>query len=122
MEKYFPKLTVDFQTNKRVVDQVAVVQSKRLRNKIAGYVTRLMLRIQKGPVRGISLALQEEERERRDNYVPDVSVMERMTANIEVDADTKEMLQAIDFGQLASQVTIGNRTAFREKRRFQKRD
>ena len=46
--------------NKRIIDNVAVIQTKRLRNKIAGFTTHLMKRIQKGPVRGISLRLQEE--------------------------------------------------------------
>ena len=58
--------------NKRLVGEVAIVPSKRMRNKIAGFITHLMKRIQRGPVRGISLKLQEEERERRLDFVPEV--------------------------------------------------
>ncbi len=104
IEKYYNRLTLDFHTNKRVAEEVAIIQSKRLRNKIAGFTTvgtlfarasmclhstqtllvllacflrplqgfricsapdmvtlvmqHLMKRIQRGPVRGISLKLQ----------------------------------------------------------------
>merc|ERR1712137_77408 len=51
IEKYYMMLTLDFHTN------------KRLRNQIAGFITHLMKRIRAGPVRGISIKLQEEERE-----------------------------------------------------------
>lgn len=57
-----------------------------------------MKRIEKGPVRGISFKLQEEERERKDNYVPDQSTVN--TSRIEVDPETKSMLKAIGFGNL----------------------
>ena len=99
IEKYYPRLTLDFDTNKKICDEVAAIPSKRLRNKIAGFVTHLMKRIKKGPVRGISFALQEEERERKDNYVPDVSALQ--VDLIEVDSDTKDMLRSIGLGDLA---------------------
>merc|ERR1712166_1507894 len=73
IEKYYGKLTKDFHVNERIIDDIAVIQSKRMRNKIAGYTSHLMKRIERGPVRGISLRLQEEERERKMDFVPEKS-------------------------------------------------
>merc|ERR1719186_1241688 len=103
IEKYYSRLTMDFSTNKRICDDVAIIPSKRLRNKIAGFTTHLMKRIQRGPVRGISLKLQEEERERRMDFVPDESAVN--TEVIEVDKDTLEMLKAMDMDRLPNITT-----------------
>lgn len=100
IEKYFGKLTLDFSINKRLIDEVAVIQSKRLRNKIAGFTTHLMKRMLKGPVRGISLKIQEEERERRLDYVPDVSCVD--IKSIKVDPTTAEMLKVLDLTGLTN--------------------
>ena len=44
IEKYYQKLTLDFDINKRVAEDVATIQTKRLRNKIAGFTT-----VRRGP-------------------------------------------------------------------------
>ena len=106
VEKYYSRLTVDFQVNKRVCEEIAIIPTKRLRNKIAGYITKLMKRIARGPVRGISLKLQEEERERRMDFVPEVSIVD--VAEIEIDRDTKDMLRALDMPNLPNVVVRDN--------------
>merc|ERR1719397_295056 len=90
-EKYYTSLTNDFYVNKKVVQENTIIQSKGLTNKIAGWVTHLMRRIEQGPVKGISIKLQEEERERRDNYVPAQSALERESVVV---SDT--MIQMIE--------------------------
>lgn len=122
IEGYYPKLTLDFETNKRLAGEIAYIPTKRLRNKIAGYTTHLMKRIQKGPVRGISFKLQEEERERRDQYVPEVSALDLSNTDgaLDVDKDTAELLKNLGFAKLPINVT--HVSAQSQERRFRKRN
>jgi len=74
-----------------------------MRNKIAGFVTHLMRRIERGQdVRGISLKLQEEERERRMDFVPETSALD--TERLNVDPDTKAMLDHLGITHVNTQV------------------
>ncbi|KAJ1835515.1 40S ribosomal protein S17.e.B [Coemansia sp. RSA 2711] len=119
IEKYYPLLTLDFHTNKRICDDVAIIGTKRMRNKIAGFTTHLMKRIQKGPVPGISFKLQEEERERKDNYVPEFSALD--TSSIEIDPVTEGMLKALNFEKLPGVSVTAPVRAGRGPRDFRRR-
>ncbi|HDQ05261.1 MAG TPA: 30S ribosomal protein S17e [Candidatus Bathyarchaeota archaeon] len=41
VERFPDKFTTDFETNKKLVDTFTNISSKKLRNKIAGYITHL---------------------------------------------------------------------------------
>ena len=43
VDRYSDSFTTDFDQNKEVVDELLTNTTKRLRNRIAGYVTRLMV-------------------------------------------------------------------------------
>ena len=42
LEKHKPEFGVDFKDNKKVLDQVSIIRSKSLKNKIAGYITKFI--------------------------------------------------------------------------------
>jgi small subunit ribosomal protein S17e len=83
-----------------------------------------MKRIQRGPVRGISFKLQEEERERKDQYVPEVSALDftqnSPTGQLEVDGETKDLLKHLGFDSIPVHVTqvAQNQVQERGGRRF----
>jgi small subunit ribosomal protein S17e len=122
-ERFYSKLTNDFDLNKRVVDEVAVCPSKRMRNKIAGFTTHLMKRIDRGDnVRGISLKLQEEERERRMDFIPERSALDQDT--ITVDKDTMEMISHLGVTIPNVALESGNKREYQQSgdRRGPRRD
>merc|ERR1712062_393736 len=93
-------LTVDFHTNKRIIDDISQIQTKRLRNKIAGFTTHLMKRIEKGPVRGISLRLHEEERERKMDFIPEKSEIQVSNILTQNDRVLKQMIKDLGVRKL----------------------
>merc|ERR1712096_315503 len=127
IERYYPKLSLDFETNKRICDEIAIIASKRLRNKIDGYTTHLMKRIQRGPVRGISFKLQEEERERKDQYVPEISALDfsqnENGGMLDVDQETKDLLKSMGFDSIPINAQPVSQTQVPERggRRFNDR-
>jgi small subunit ribosomal protein S17e len=67
-----------------------------------------MKRIQRGPVRGISFKLQEEERERKDQYVPEISALDftqnSESGSLDVDQETKDLLKSMGFDSIPTNV------------------
>ncbi len=43
IERYDGTFTTDFESNKQLLNKIAVFRSKELRNEVAGYITRYMM-------------------------------------------------------------------------------
>ncbi|MBO8174905.1 MAG: 30S ribosomal protein S17e [Thermococcus sp.] len=50
LDKYPNEFTTDFEHNKRKVQELTTVQSKTIRNRIAGYLTKLVRMKQEGKI------------------------------------------------------------------------
>lgn len=55
MDRYFRSFTTEFEQNKQFLNEIGLDVSKKMRNKIAGYVTRLMRIEQAAEAPGVSL-------------------------------------------------------------------
>uniref|UniRef100_A0A1I8I8Y5 40S ribosomal protein S17 n=1 Tax=Macrostomum lignano TaxID=282301 RepID=A0A1I8I8Y5_9PLAT len=95
IEKYYTRLGNDFHINKRVCEEVA--------NHPVQGVAQQNCRLPHPPDEANPARpgarhlhrLQEEERERRDNYVPEVSALD--AEQLEVDPVTSQMLRAMEL-------------------------
>ncbi len=47
VEKFPDKFNINFEYNKRVLDDLKLFESKKMRNKVAGYIVRLMKQLER---------------------------------------------------------------------------
>lgn len=67
----------------------------------------MLKRIQKGPVKGISLKIQEEQREKRLDTIPEKSNIDISKQNVAITKETKDMLESISmYSNLQSFLTV----------------
>jgi small subunit ribosomal protein S17e len=63
LEKYPDRFSVNFEENKKAIKEIAVVRSKILRNRIAGYITSYLHKSSIQNEQEISGSDEEEEEE-----------------------------------------------------------
>ncbi len=64
LDEHKPKFGVDFADNKKVLDQIAIIRSKGLKNEIAGYITKFI----KKEIREENAKQSQIESSRLENY------------------------------------------------------
>lgn len=63
LKRYPDKFTTDFESNKKLLESLTKISSAKLRNRIAGYVTRLIAIARTAEVAAEEEAAVEEEAE-----------------------------------------------------------
>ncbi|CAC27044.1 rpS17 protein [Guillardia theta] len=93
--KYFKHLTIDFQENKFFCDEIALITSKSLRNKIAGYVTHLIKEFFKGKKKKIYTNIKFDINNIEiNNKESEVFSNTELKLNL-VDDETKQMIKKL---------------------------
>lgn len=95
IERYFSRVNADFENNLSVVRDTTVTQSKKVRNQLAGYVTHLYKRTQRGEVKGVYIKSHEQEKERKESFIPKVGILD--AEKFVVDPVTFSMIKKYDI-------------------------
>lgn len=95
VERYFSRINTDFENNLSVVKDTTVTQNKKVRNQLAGYITHLYKRIQRGDVKGVYIKSHEQEKERKESFIPKVGILD--AEKFVVDPVTFAMIKKYDI-------------------------
>ena len=95
MNEYSERFGTDFVTNKQSLNEISIVRSKGLKNKIAGYITKILQRQAKFEARKqmiIDNEKKSQERKQSRSKKPEVE-SEEDAASIEIVDGVKILIQ-----------------------------
>ena len=83
LSEYKDSFGTDFSENKKMLNEITIVRSKGLKNKIAGYITKILLREHKFQVRKQKLIDDEKKSMERNRSQEKASTPEPETVDVE---------------------------------------
>ena len=97
MNEHSERFGTDFLTNKQSLNEISIVRSKGLKNKIAGYITKILQRQAKFEERKQMIIenekkSQERKKSRSKKQEPEVTAEVESTEEVEVDSEPEPVV------------------------------
>ena len=87
LSEYKDSFGTDFSENKKMLNEITIVRSKGLKNKIAGYITKILLREHKFQVRKQKLIDDEKKSTERNSSQEKAPTPEPETVDVETSVE-----------------------------------
>ena len=91
MNEYQDKFGTDFSSNKQILNEVAIIRSKGLKNEIAGYITKILQRQKKFEERKKQFVEDENKETNSKNSKKKTSIDESAdNSNLKEESETND--------------------------------
>ena len=110
LEEHKPKFGVDFADNKKVLDEISIIRSKSLKNKISGYITRFIKKeIREEKVKQAQIASSQSEEPIEKEVQPETSeptTVSKETSTEDVEEKTETTVEKTETTVEKTETTV----------------
>ena len=104
MSEYSERFGTDFSTNKQSLNEISIVRSKSLKNKIAGYITKMLQRKAKFEER--KQMIIENEKKSQEIQRPRSKKQVESTEDSDVEVESTEVVESEPEPVISDEKTI----------------
>jgi len=106
------KFGEDFADNKKILNQIAIIRSKSLKNKVTGYITRFIkkeIREEKDKQSRISSS-QFQKQEEPQTETPEITASEKVTSDIITETPETTISENVPFDIITETIPVEEKT------------